>query len=68
MNNDLFNNLRSICSLLPAADEARLELRRLYKRVINQYTDHAPVLLVGNFAKTDFLLSKISITLFKAHD
>jgi hypothetical protein len=56
MNNDLFNNLRSICSLLPAADEARLELRRLYKRVINQYTDHAPVLLVGNFAKTDFLL------------
>ena len=61
MTNEWYAELRELALL--ASDDTNLayiKLGRIYKRILDEATADTGVLLVGNFAKTDYLLKEHS--------
>ncbi len=57
-DNEWYAEMERVYALLPDYDEAYVRLGRVFARIISEYTADSDILLVGSFAKTDYLLKK----------
>lgn len=57
-DNEWFVEMERVYALLPDYTGAYVCLGRLFIRIIGEYTADSDILLVGSFAKTDYLLKK----------
>ena len=62
MTNEWYAELREVASLASDTNSAYIKLGRIYRRILDEATADTSVLLVGNFAKTDYLLKEYSAT------
>ncbi len=57
-DNELYAEMERAYALLLDYEEAYIRLSRVFARIISEYTADSDILLVGSFAKTDYLLKK----------
>ncbi len=57
-DNEWYSEMERVYALLPDYKEAYVSLGRVFVHIINEYTADSDILLVGAFAKTDYLLKK----------